>query len=117
MRPTPPVIADLFKRYRPTVFFAVPAVFRALIEYARQGNKLETGQLRFCVSAGEVLPVEFAGPQITVGFNAQYLNEFFNVIQDGQVAFEFKDGNSQAQIRPEEDGDYDFRYVVMPMRL
>jgi len=56
-RPTPPVIADLFKRFRPTVFFAVPAVFRALIEHARQGNALDTGSLKFCVSAGEVLPV------------------------------------------------------------
>jgi benzoate-CoA ligase family protein len=56
-RPTPPVIAEIFKRYRPTVFFAVPAVFRALIEYARQGNALETRSLKFCVSAGEVLPV------------------------------------------------------------
>jgi len=76
-----------------------------------------TSQAADVGEAGEVLPVEFAGPQITVGFNAQYLNEFFNVIQDGEVAFEFKDGNSQAQIRPQEDGDYDFRYVVMPMRL
>jgi benzoate-CoA ligase family protein len=56
-RPTPPLIAELFKRYRPTVFFAVPAVFRLLIEYARQGNALETRSLKFCVSAGEVLPV------------------------------------------------------------
>jgi benzoate-CoA ligase family protein len=56
-RPTPPVIADIFKRYRPTIFFGVPAVFRALVEYARQGNPLETSSLRFCVSAGEVLPV------------------------------------------------------------
>jgi len=56
-RPTPPVIAEVFKRYRPTIFYGVPAVFRALVEYARQGNKLETASLRFCVSAGEVLPV------------------------------------------------------------
>jgi benzoate-CoA ligase family protein len=56
-RPTPPLIAEIFKRYRPTVFFAVPAVFRGLIEHARQGNKLETGSLKFCVSAGEVLPL------------------------------------------------------------
>jgi len=76
-----------------------------------------TSQAADVGEAGEMLPVEFAGPQITVGFNAQYLNEFFSVIQDGEVAFEFKDGNSQAQIRPQEDGDYDFRYVVMPMRL
>jgi len=56
-RPTPQVIADIFKRYKPTVFFAVPAVFRGLVEYARAGNKLETGSIKFCVSAGEVLPV------------------------------------------------------------
>ena len=56
-RPTPQLIAEILQRYRPTVFYAVPAVFRALIEYARQGNKLETSALRYCVSAGEVLPV------------------------------------------------------------
>ena len=56
-RPTPQVIADVFKKYRPTVFFAVPAVFRALVEYARAGNKLETSSIKFGVSAGEVLPV------------------------------------------------------------
>ena len=56
-RPTPPLIADIFRRHRPTIFFAVPAVFRGLIEFAKQGNKLDTGPLRFCVSAGEVLPV------------------------------------------------------------
>jgi benzoate-CoA ligase family protein len=56
-RPTPQVIADIFKRYRPTIFYGVPAVFRALVEYARQGNALDTASLRFCVSAGEVLPV------------------------------------------------------------
>lgn len=56
-RPTPQVIAELFARHRPTVFFGVPAVFRGLIEYVRQGHKLETGALKFCVSAGEVLPV------------------------------------------------------------
>lgn len=56
-RPTPAVIADILQRYKPTVFFAVPAVFRALIEYARQGNRLETASVKFCVSAGEVLPI------------------------------------------------------------
>ena len=36
---------------------------------------------------------------------------------EGQVAFEFKDGNSQAQLKPLGDTDYDYRYIVMPMRL
>ncbi|HET7669458.1 MAG TPA: benzoate-CoA ligase family protein [Burkholderiales bacterium] len=56
-RPTPQVIAALFEKFKPTVFFAVPAVFRALVEYVRAGNKLETKSIKFAVSAGEVLPV------------------------------------------------------------
>lgn len=67
--------------------------------------------------AGETLPVEYAGEAIVAGFNAQYLNDFFNVIQDGEVVFEFRDGNSQAQLRPYGESDYDFRYIIMPMRL
>jgi len=67
--------------------------------------------------AGESLPVEYAGPSIAAGFNAQYLLDFFNVIQDGDVTFEFKDGNSQAQIKSNNDPEYDLRYIIMPMRL
>jgi DNA polymerase III sliding clamp (beta) subunit (PCNA family) len=33
------------------------------------------------------------------------------------VAFEFKDGNSQAQLRPVADDKNDYRYIIMPMRL
>lgn len=67
--------------------------------------------------AGETLQVEYSGPAITAGFNAQYLLDFFNIVQDGNVIFDLKDGNSQAQMRTDTDPDYDFRYVVMPMRL
>ena len=56
-RPTPALVAEVFEKYRPTVFFGVPTVFRMLLEYARQGNQLDTGSLKFAVSAGEVLPV------------------------------------------------------------
>ena len=55
-RPTPQVIAEVFKRARPTIFFAVPAAYRALLEYLSKGNALETDSIRFCVSAGEKLP-------------------------------------------------------------
>ncbi|MCI0665055.1 MAG: benzoate-CoA ligase family protein [Acidobacteria bacterium] len=55
-RPTPAVIAQVMANDNPTIFFAVPAVFRALLEYRRQGNQLETSSIRFCVSAGESLP-------------------------------------------------------------
>ncbi|MGE0882365.1 MAG: DNA polymerase III subunit beta [Blastocatellales bacterium] len=67
--------------------------------------------------ATEVLPVEYEGPEISLAFNAQYLLDFFSVIQDGDVLVEFKDSNSQAQLRAKDESDYDFRYIVMPMRL
>jgi DNA polymerase-3 subunit beta len=67
--------------------------------------------------AGESLPVEYSGPAITAGFNAQYLLDFFSAIQEGDVVFEFKDGNSQAQLKSGSDAEYDLRYIVMPMRL
>ena len=56
-RPTPQLIAETIAKHRPTVFFAVPTVFRMLIEHARQGHALDTQSLKFAVSAGEVLPV------------------------------------------------------------
>nr|MBA2503990.1 DNA polymerase III subunit beta [Pyrinomonadaceae bacterium] len=57
------------------------------------------------------------GEEVQIGFNAQYLQDFLNVVGDGSVAVEFKDSNSQAQLKPAGDADYDYKYVVMPMRL
>ena len=67
--------------------------------------------------AREVVATEYEGEETEIGFNAQYLQDFLNVIGEGEVNFEFKDGNSQAQLRPAENGDYDYKYVVMPMRI
>ncbi|HWW76601.1 MAG TPA: DNA polymerase III subunit beta [Pyrinomonadaceae bacterium] len=67
--------------------------------------------------ARETVTTEYDGEETEIGFNAAYLQDFLNVLGDGNVAFEFKDGNSQAQLRPASDDGYDYRYVVMPMRL
>lgn len=67
--------------------------------------------------ARETVTTEYAGEETEIGFNAAYLQDFLNVMSDGSVSFEFKDGNSQAQIRPSSDDGYDYKYVVMPMRL
>jgi len=84
---------------------------------------LEPGALKISAQTAEqgegqqVLEVEYEGPEIAIGFNAQYLQEFLSVIGDQKVAIDFKDGNSQAQLRPAEDAAYDCRYVVMPLRV
>src|SRR2546423_2152216 len=67
--------------------------------------------------ARETVETNFTGEETDIGFNAQYLQDFLNVVGSEQVNFEFKDGNSQAQLRPVSDESYDYRYVIMPMRL
>jgi len=67
--------------------------------------------------ARETIQAEYTGEETDIGFNAQYLQDFLNVVGDSRIAFEFKDGNSQAQLRPTATGDYDYKYVVMPMRI
>src|ERR1041384_1189481 len=67
--------------------------------------------------ANETLQTDYAGDITEIGFNAQYLQEFLNVVGDAKISFEFKDSNSQAQLHPSENGDYDYKYVVMPMRI
>lgn len=67
--------------------------------------------------ASETIQTDYEGEETDIGFNAQYLQDFLGVIGDAPVAFEFKDGNSQAQLGPADGGDYEYKYVVMPMRL
>jgi DNA polymerase-3 subunit beta len=67
--------------------------------------------------ARETVTTDYQGDEIEIGFNAAYLQDFLNAMSDGNVTFEFKDGNSQAQLRPTEGDGYDYKYVVMPMRL
>ena len=67
--------------------------------------------------ANETVQTDYTGDETDIGFNAQYLQDFLQVVGDSAVKFEFKDGNSQAQLSPADGGDYDYKYIVMPMRI
>ncbi len=92
--------------------------------------------------AHEKVAAEYDGEETEVGFNSQYLQEFLNVISsstaenegvekevDGEtvrvkesggklrIAFEFKDGNAQTQLNIAGDTNYDYKYIVMPLRI
>jgi len=67
--------------------------------------------------AREVLPVEYSGPALQICFNAQYVLEFLAVVETDSVVLELKDEVSQAVLRPLGAADYDYTYVVMPMRI
>ncbi|HEX7295711.1 MAG TPA: AMP-binding protein, partial [Pyrinomonadaceae bacterium] len=52
-KPSPDVIAAVFKEHRPTIFFGVPVIYNLLLEHHRAGGmKLDCSSLRLCVSAG-----------------------------------------------------------------
>jgi benzoate-CoA ligase len=55
-KPSPDLIARLFKAQRPTIFFGVPVIYNLLLEYYHRSGKLDCSSLRLCVSAGEALP-------------------------------------------------------------
>ena len=93
--------------------------------------------------AKEVVQVEYEGDEIEIGFNSQYLLEFLNNVsavqtetgevetetegdkvkvkdsgaRDVKIRFEFKDGNAQTQMCLEGESDFDYKYVVMPLRI
>ena len=67
--------------------------------------------------ASEELSVDYEGATITICFNPQYVIDFLNAVDSEAVLFEFKDESSQAVLSPLTSDDYDYTYVIMPMRI
>lgn len=65
--------------------------------------------------AEEELEIEYAGEEIEIGFNVNYLLDAFSALESETVNLAVMDGNSSCLIR--EPGKEDCKYVVMPMRL
>jgi DNA polymerase-3 subunit beta len=66
----------------------------------------------------ETVNSEYDGPDLEIGFNAQYLLDFLRAISQDDVAFQLKDQKSAGEMRPTGEGVLDtYRYVVMPMRI
>jgi DNA polymerase-3 subunit beta len=67
--------------------------------------------------ATEVLTVEYGGKGVTIGFNAKYVVDFTEAVDDARVRITLKDGNTQGLFTGEGEQSHDYRYVVMPMQL
>jgi DNA polymerase-3 subunit beta len=74
-------------------------------------NSADVGEAR------ETLAAEYEGAPMKICFNAQYVQDFLNVVKTDAVAMELKDEASQAVMRPVGALDYDYTYVLMPMRI
>jgi 4-hydroxybenzoate-CoA ligase len=55
-RPTPDLVFALMRRYRPTMLFAGPALYAALLRHKDIAPGFGSDRLRLCVSAGDALP-------------------------------------------------------------
>lgn len=109
-----------------------------------RGGEIEIGaQSSEEGEANEKVAADYTGEEVAVGFNSQYLQEFLNVVGSGEteigetveketngetvrvkegagrlrIAFEFKDGNAQTQMNIAGDKNYDYKYIVMPLRI
>jgi DNA polymerase-3 subunit beta len=89
-----------------------------------KGVKLELSEGKMAVSANnpdlgeaaEEIEVDYQGRDLALGFNARYLMDVLGVIGDAKdIELSVKDELSPGLLRQE--GDPDYLYVVMPMRL
>jgi 4-hydroxybenzoate-CoA ligase len=55
-RPTPDGVFEIMRRHRPSIFYAVPSLYTALLAHPRISKGAGSDRLRICVSAGEALP-------------------------------------------------------------
>jgi DNA polymerase-3 subunit beta len=127
----------------------------------REGEVEVTAQSSEEGEGAEIVPAEYKGEEMTLGFNWQYLQEFLNNVgaiemaganeseppasaggsEAGadpsseskgagsaaapaketrspiRISFEFKDPNAQTQMRIAGDTAYDYKYIVMPLRI
>jgi DNA polymerase-3 subunit beta len=123
---------------------------RSIRVMVREGEIEVTAQSSEEGEGSEVVPADYKGEEMTLGFNWQYLQEFLNNVgaiemvgsdpslsaapsgDDGaasaaapaketrspvRISFEFKDPNAQTQMRIAGETSYDYRYIVMPLRI
>jgi len=106
---------------------------RAAVERVSQFSDERSHTIRFQIAPGELkvyssmsetgeseesVPTSYDGPVVEIGFNAQYLLDFLRATSETQVLLRFKDAQSAGEWQPAGDsGAYDYRYVVMPMRV
>jgi benzoate-CoA ligase family protein len=54
-KPTPQAILDTIQRYQPTMFFSVPTLYNAILNYPH-ADGYDLSSIRLCASAAEALP-------------------------------------------------------------
>ena len=88
------------------------------IKVTLSSGKLELGASSPDIGeAKESLGTDYQGETVEIAFNAQYLLDFLAAAGTESVTLQLKNAESQGLLRPAGEGETDYRYIVMPMRL
>jgi DNA polymerase-3 subunit beta len=91
------------ERNKPVKLALAPAVLRLTASSQDLGE------------AEETLDVDYAGEEVTIGFNSRYLLDAIGPVEGDQIVLEFKDALSPGVVRSASDQGY--CCVIMPMRI
>jgi 4-hydroxybenzoate-CoA ligase len=93
-RPLPDAVFDIMGRHHPTVFYAVPSLYAALLAHPRMTAGAGSARLRLCVSAGEALPARIgerwrqkAGVDILDGLGSTEMLQTFLSNRPGEIRY------------------------------
>ncbi len=65
----------------------------------------------------EVVPIDYNGQTVEIGFNPQYLLDFLGACGSDSVSISIRDSETQGMLQPTGTSALDYRYVVMPMKF
>jgi DNA polymerase-3 subunit beta len=91
------------ERNKPVKFTLTPATLRLTAVSPELGE------------AEEVLSADYAGDELTIGFNSRYVLDALSPLDKDQIVIELKDGLSPGVVKSAEDDGY--CCVIMPMRI
>ena len=93
-RPTPDAMFTLMQKHQPSIFYAVPSLYTALLSHERMSRGMGSDRLRVCVSAGESLPAaigeqwrDVAGCDVLDGIGSTEMLQTFLSNQPGALRY------------------------------
>jgi 4-hydroxybenzoate-CoA ligase len=93
-RPTPRAVLATLRRHHPSIFYAVPSLYAALLAQPEIGPGAGSNRLRLCISAGEALPAhlgerwrEIVGVDVLDGLGSTEMLQTFLSNRPGDVRY------------------------------
>jgi len=67
--------------------------------------------------SSESVNVSYSDEPMEIGFNALYMLDFLNTVDVDQVDLWVKDKETQGLMKPVDNDDFEYSYVIMPMKI